>query len=98
MKNTDVYRKAIETFGLKNQIYMLMEECAELIQASNKVIRKNNNYESLYNLAEEIADVEIMIGQIKEEMKNVKLMTIKIKKEKVKKLQKLLDTVRGKSK
>lgn len=50
-------------FGIDNQLDMLTEECAELIQAINKY--KRNTANSYVNLAEEIADVEIMLQQIK---------------------------------
>ena len=48
-------------YGRKPQLEMLQEECAELIQA----VSKYNRGKSFDNIAEEIADVEIMIEQIK---------------------------------
>ena len=61
-----LYRKAIEKWGLPLQLNMLMEESAELIQATSKVLRKGDKENQPWrNLAEEIADVEIMIEQIK---------------------------------
>ena len=46
---------------------MLMEECTELTQTVSKFIRakKENKPNYVKNLIEEIADVEIMIEQIK---------------------------------
>ena len=48
-------------YGTESQLNILQEECAELIQAVSKYRRG----ESIDLLAEEIADVEIMIAQIK---------------------------------
>ncbi len=61
-----VYRKAWDKFGTDAQLMMLMEECAELIQATSKVIRQRKSKTSCWrNFIEEIADVEIMIDQVK---------------------------------
>lgn len=87
-----VYREAIRKWGLPSQFNMLMEECAELIQAVSKVIRYDNPAD-WNNLAEEMADVENMIDQIKiscnwqflEEKVNTK------KHEKLLRLQKMLE-------
>lgn len=59
-----LYRQAINNFGLSAQMNMLMEECAELIQATNKVLRDDSdiNYACL---ASEMADVIIMIEQLR---------------------------------
>lgn len=62
MNDKDIMNKAIDTYGETNQTYMLMEECAELIQAISKY---NRNCENSKNVIEEIADVEIMIEQVK---------------------------------
>lgn len=60
----EIYKKAIETWGENLQLGMLIEECAELIKAVNKFWRKKD-YDSINSLAEECADVEIMIEQLK---------------------------------
>lgn len=56
-------------FGIETQERQLAEECAELIQALNKCWRAytydGDLSEAKKNLIEEIADVEIMIAQIK---------------------------------
>lgn len=61
MDKESVYKQAIDKWGLKSQSIMLMEECAELIQAVSK-LHRTGNPNKIY---EEIADVEIMIEQIK---------------------------------
>lgn len=56
-----LYQRAHKLWG-KDQFIYLMEECAELQQAASKFYRDKGNLE---DLAEEIADVEIMIAQMK---------------------------------
>lgn len=58
-----------EKFGFASQAAILQEECAELIQS----ISKYNRYRdvgTLESIAEEMADVEIMIEQIKSILNN----------------------------
>lgn len=54
---------AIKTFGEAMQIDVAIEECAELIKELCKIKRKGGGY--IPTVAEEIADVEIMIEQLK---------------------------------
>lgn len=61
-----VFKQSIEIYGKEAQCRQAMEECAELIQAINKCLRYPDKKESKPNLIEEIADVEIMIFQLKE--------------------------------
>lgn len=57
-------RKIFEHYGIEVQARQTMEECAELIQALNKHLRLGN-YETVLAIAEEIADVQIMLEQMK---------------------------------
>jgi hypothetical protein len=59
---SDLYERAIKKFGEESQMLMAIEECSELIQALSKVWRGKH---SKSNIEEEIADVEIMIEQLK---------------------------------
>ena len=61
-----IFKKSIEVYGKEAQSRQTMEECAELIQAVNKYIRYPDKGECRDNLVEEIADVEIMLYQLKE--------------------------------
>ena len=81
MKN--IYEKAIKFYGKISQIIVAIEELGELIQALAKHLRGFDNAE---NIAEEIADVEIMLKQLKiiynnesivDEYKEVKLKQLK---------------------
>jgi NTP pyrophosphatase (non-canonical NTP hydrolase) len=52
----------IDKFGETNQLIIAMEECSELIKEVSKYIRTKDNKE---HLTEELADVCIMIEQIR---------------------------------
>ncbi len=60
MTDKDIFETAIKVYGVLNQENMAIEECAELIQAINKKHRGRR-----HNIPEEIADVEIMLEQLK---------------------------------
>ena len=59
----------IEHYGVRNQLGIAMEECAELIQAISKMNRTDGDAEkytkSKLHLEEEIADVIVCINQLK---------------------------------
>ena len=61
----ETFNKSIEKYGKEPQCRQAMEECAELIQAVNKMLRYEDNPKYYANLIEEIADVEIMLYQLK---------------------------------
>ena len=62
-------KKIAQCYGVNNQINQAVEEMAELIQALNKYRRIANNRVDLTkardHVTEEIADVEIMLSQLK---------------------------------
>ena len=60
MSEYEILIAAIKTFGDKAQEGVAIEECSELIQA---ISHKHRGRE--HNIAEEIADVEIMLEQLK---------------------------------
>lgn len=60
MTHNEILAAAINRYGAFAQENMCIEECAELIQAINK---KHRGLE--HNIAEEIADVEIVLAQLK---------------------------------
>lgn len=63
-------RRICEHYGIESQKGILTEECAELIQAVSKLTRAEQSGKTFdktsakLNLAEECADVTIMIQQI----------------------------------
>lgn len=58
----DVLKKAIEVYGENMQKVVAIEECSELIKEFCKRLRGQDNK---LHIAEEIADVEIMLEQLK---------------------------------
>jgi hypothetical protein len=59
---TKIYQTAIERWGAGSQIIMVFEEMAELQKELSKEIRGHGDR---IHIAEEIADVEIMLEQMK---------------------------------
>ena len=60
MSETEILTKAIRIYGDAAQERQAIEECSELIQA---ICHKHRGRE--HNIEEEIADVEIMLEQLK---------------------------------
>lgn len=61
LNKDEIYREAINTWGPDMQIDMFIEEASELIQA---LIKHKRGKGDLNNIAEEIADVSIMLEQM----------------------------------
>lgn len=83
----DIYKKALNKWGAEAQTIMVFEEMAELQKELCKAIR--NNY-SLDDLAEEIADVEIML----EQMKILFMIEDSVQEQKKYKLQRLREALK----
>ena len=98
MNEEELYRKAIEKWGIDSQIKMAIEEMAELIQVLAKYGR-NINGVNIPDILEEIVDVEIMLKQLKmiflntEDLKN---FYSDFKKDKLQRLEKLLNKEKSK--
>lgn len=58
-----LYRDCVEFWGADRQIRMLQEECGELIVASSHYLRLRET--GLDEIIEELADVQLMVNQIK---------------------------------
>ena len=56
-----IYRKAVNRFGKLDQLIVATEELSELQKELCKTLRGKMNID---NIAEEIADVEIMLAQL----------------------------------
>jgi NTP pyrophosphatase (non-canonical NTP hydrolase) len=52
-------------YGANDRLRLLMEECGELVQASNKILRYPDSHEARINLLEEMVDVSIMLAQVR---------------------------------
>lgn len=62
MNEFKIYQQAVKHFGRLNQVIKAIEECGELVQA---LARWAEGEPVIGNIAEEIADVEIMLEQVK---------------------------------
>ena len=56
-----LYNRVLNTFGVVNQTFMLVEECAELLNAVAKMKRGRAKKEDIIT---ELADVSIMVEQL----------------------------------
>jgi len=63
-KRRELYEKALEKWGADSQVDMLIEEMAELTQVLLHIRRENRDV-TVEELSDEIADVEIMLEQVK---------------------------------
>ena len=73
----DLYEKVLTKYGRAHQLRMLQEECAETIVAVNHVLRGR---EKENVLIEELADLEIMCGQMRLIYGSYNIDVAKIKK------------------
>jgi len=62
MKEEDFMEMALDKWGVESQINMVLEECAELIQALSHKRRGRCGWD---HVASEIADLEITLGSVK---------------------------------
>ena len=65
METREIYKSAIGTYGVEAQICMVFEEMSELQKELCKHLRGKRGAEHRESIAEEIADVEIMLDQMK---------------------------------
>jgi len=83
----NIYKQALEAWGLKAQLGTVQEECADLIKVINKHFRGKA---SLEELIEECVDVELMINQMREAFSDECNTWDRIKIEKIERLNDLL--------
>lgn len=89
MSDIDIYNRALKLFGAHMQMIVALEECSELQKELTKTIRGNGD---LSNLAEEIADVEIMLDQMKLLFK-LQSKVIEHKGAKIVRLKKVIESI-----
>lgn len=58
----EILKKAIDTYGKDKQLDMVIEEMSEL---TKEICKHKRGRQNLENIAEEIADVEIMLQQLR---------------------------------
>lgn len=88
MNKNKIYKKALDKWGKIPQVIILFEEMAELQKELSKNLRGKDNIDSI---AEEIADVEIML----EQMKLLFEIDLDVRKHKMFKLERLEERLRG---
>lgn len=81
-----LYKMALNTYGIEHQIFMVFEEMSELQKELCKFLRGKEPTAQRLRIAEEIADVEIMLDQMKIYFKNHEAVE-KNKKYKLKRLK-----------
>ena len=84
----NVYKKTWEKWG-DLQWLMVIEECSELQKSIVKFLR-SRNADREREIAEEIADVEIMIGQLRARSSKFNWLINEFKRTKLNRLKKLL--------
>ena len=64
MNDKEIFKAAIGKWGIDKQLDMVLEECSELQKAVCKLKRNGHADGELLKLAEEAADVQIMLNQL----------------------------------
>jgi len=90
MTDNELYQKAIDKNGRKYQMLKSIEETAELQKEVCKIIIGDESDERILKLAEEVADVENMVAQLKL-MFNISDKVEIIKKSKMIRLKRMLE-------
>ena len=81
----ELYRQAISKWGIDAQLWMVAEECSELV---NAIAKYKRGREKPSAILEELADVSIMIEQMSRYFGRTEFLQIKETK-----LQRLLERV-----
>lgn len=86
MTDKEIYQAALEKWGIEAQMLMVFEEMAELQKELCKYARGANNRDQI---AEEVADVRIMLEQVENFYQCEELVKI-FRKEKIERLKRRL--------
>jgi NTP pyrophosphatase (non-canonical NTP hydrolase) len=65
MMEQEQIKAMVTHYGTNDRVRLLMEECGELVQAGNKILRYPDSNKTRDNLLEEMVDVSIMIEQVR---------------------------------
>jgi len=60
-----IMQKCLDQWGLNAQVGQTVEECAKLIVALQKYVNRTPSTGMVENIFDEIADVEMMLGQMR---------------------------------
>lgn len=61
MDEKEILQQALDTYGIEKQQWMLVEECAELL---NAIAKTKRDRAGMMDVITELADVSIIIGQM----------------------------------
>jgi len=88
-----IYQEALNQWGSDAQINMAIEEMAELISALQHYRREKTwgHHATVEDIADEVADVEVMMEQLKFMFNLDSLYLFQIKEKKLARLKKLLN-------
>lgn len=92
MKSKEICDRAIDCFGMQNQMLKLIEELGELTRAASRWLNESVDEFDVdieENLCEEIADVEIVLDQVKSQLSHDTLSYQKQRK--LRRLQEILE-------
>lgn len=95
----ELFLKSRNLWGINSQLLMLAEEATELSLASLHLNRNNKDKDLAWeNLAEEIADTEFMIAEVKYYFPDLQKKINRYRAEKVKRLDQLIVSSEERSK
>jgi NTP pyrophosphatase (non-canonical NTP hydrolase) len=86
-KTQSLYKQALRKWGCSTQVMMAMGECGELIAALNRFTNQSRG--TVEEVVTEIADVEVMMGQLR-----MIFGAERVEKEKQRKLKRLDATLK----
>lgn len=86
-KKEDIYKRALRVHGEDPQVNQAIEECAEFVVAACH--RRRGRHRDIYKFAEEIADNEVMMKQMR--LLTPRGLVDRIKREKLARLERRLD-------
>ena len=89
LSNNSLFQRCADKWGVESQVYQGAEECIELALALHHILRISK-YKTLEKVIEEMADVELMIDQLKYLLEIPNSALAAVRKKKIYKLRRLL--------
>jgi len=90
----NLFKRCVKAWGVESQVMMLAEESGELTVATLHLLRNLKQNDALQHFAEEVADVEFMLAQLKYILPDLESMVAVWRSRKEVRLRKIL-TIRG---
>lgn len=86
MNKEEILERAVREWGMFQQLDMVVEECAELIQAINHY-KRNDSFDNTTHMIEEGVDVKLMIEQLQHMTSNYQHIWNKVEQVKLSRLE-----------